>query len=334
MLKFFTVFQPLHESQHPLCYALLCIGKDPSKPIAYAWVDTINTPGEITYQRIDHDNQIEPRKVLDALNAVCGTDLDNVEDLLDALYDHMVEKAFEKLETRQKWYDTQGRRYQTSHYATLDAAWASHPTFKAAQLKDQLQAERLEIKFRKKVDLLDTVTGRKGKWTWDEHYQEMPNLQSLIEALAKESPSHIDHAFAKARLEKHFKPARCNTAKLRLQHLIEQVNKLPKYSFRHYEMIYARGKADHPWHTLVPHWFTNNPPPLKNADYRSIAKMDYDEMCELMAEQMTWLSRWHKIEARIVNFKKQSVFRYTWDRAAQEMQTEPMTVDVNKELGI
>lgn len=333
MLKHFTVFQPRSESGTPLCYALLCVGKDKSKPYAYAWVDTITDPSRLTVKVVEHDSKVAPRKVIDAINTLCNTDLDHPDELLDALYDHMVDKAEGKLESRQRWYEAQRRKYIKSHYATQDAAEASRPSFQFSQLESRLKAERHELKFYKKPQLLNETTGRARRWVWDD-YEEMPNLQTWIEAHSQEAPLGIRHRFATARLKKHFKSARCNTPKMRLVHLLEQVNKFPRYDYASYRLTYARGKADQPWHVLVPQWMSENPAPLANKDVKTLAQMDYDERGELFAEQMTWVGRWYRIEARILGFTPEDVSRYTWNAESREFDTEPMTVDVKEELQI
>ena len=106
---------------------------------------------------------------------------------------------------------------------------------------------------------------------------------------------------------------------------------MPVANYGGYLQSYARGNSL-AWHIIVPAWFKENPPPLKDKDAGELARLKYDDLCTLMADQMTWLHRWSSIRTRITNRELEGTCRYTWDSEAQEMVAEEVDIDVDIEI--
>jgi len=254
MLKYFHAYEVRSDTGIPYCKALLCVGKVPSKLLAY-------------------------------VNRLCDTSHTSQDDLLTALHQHLIAKAEEKLYKRQKWYASQKRKYTTSHYATIDAALASEPRYPLEQLPARLHAEREAIPFSmtKSMTELFEELGDKKQWTWED-YEEVGNMLELLEAHALEVP-HTTIALKRGsakRLDRMLKRGSVRTPKARLVRLIEMANAIPQM----FIMVHHRAQ--------VARWIIDNPPPLKNETAQRIAKLPRDEYGQLLADQMTWLHLWYR----------------------------------------
>jgi hypothetical protein len=325
MLKYFHVYECRTLDEQPMCKALLCVGKVPSKPIAYAWVDTIARHGELTITPVEHANEIPPHKIMDAINALCGTSLTSQDELIKALHVHLFEKANAKLQSRENWYTTQGRQYRTTHFATIDAALASEPHFPLINLPQRLHAERENLPFD-----LTTPTALfeqakpSAKWTWED-YREIPQMREVLEAHAFEGPyERIDASptgAGKKKVRKQLTAGTTRSPKMRLKTLLELIEKTP------------RSFISDNWKAQVTRWFDQHPAPLKGMNEKTLAQMDYDERGVLMAEQLTWLHQWYavfNVLKKHTNGLSSQVSQFTWEN--NQLQKNPWPHETDQEL--
>lgn len=336
MLKYFHAFECRIHDEYPMCRALLCVGKSPSTAIAYAWVDTItNGDGSLHIAPVIHDSPIGLDKVKQAINTLCETDHQNETDLFNELHKYMLIKAEQKLTSRQKHYQGQGRKYKTTHYAATDAALASMPVFPLTDLPGKLQAERHEVNYRRPDydELFQNVTGPKPKWTWEEDYREPEGILNLLRVHAAEAPLSVItvKAYASRRIKRNLKEVRTKTPQARLQHLMEIAQSMPSVDYKAFKR--AETKLPFPWHQVVPQWFLENEPPLNLWDATRLAKRPYNEMMSVIADQLTWLHHWYVMQAYIrKDAVGDEVKRFEWNVETQAMDEYPVEYDAEDEF--
>lgn len=166
MLKHFYTFPTVHVDGTPQCYGLLTVGKG-NVVYAHSWVETVSRSDRLTVHKLDHcrANRITAEQVGHAIRAITGT-----EPSADALRDHMLALAHERLASRERWYALRGRRYQLTHHACQDVAMAARPDFSAVlpdlrELRTGVSAE---------AGLLLDDLAQPLKFDWDAWAENLP----------------------------------------------------------------------------------------------------------------------------------------------------------------
>ena len=177
MLQHFAVLQSSHPNGCPHALALLLVDNVP-----YAWVDTIKNPKQLTLTLVPHGKEIDRPSVAKAVKALTGT-----QPSAQALRDHLIDLAHEKLHKRQASMDKKGLKYRSSSFAQVDVAIASRPFYGTESLLLKLEAARLE----RDPEQYDDGIGLEGyispaikaKFTWP-NYSDPSTVKGMCEQVS------------------------------------------------------------------------------------------------------------------------------------------------------
>ena len=320
MLKHFHAYPLHHESYAPYSYALLCIGKTPSAAVAYAWVDTIQIDGHVSYTKLVHSTEISHAKICETLNTLCGTDhpMNEPELFHRSLYQYMVDMANKKLETREKWYKSQNRQYKATKFATFDAAWAQFPLFPQAELNKQLLSEREGIPFShlRTVDVFNTSdeTLKKKRWAWKDYVEPTKHVATLLKHTAGEIiPGKPLSAESIKHVNKYLNKSSLRTPRSRLTALIQHAKNIP-----HAHTVPA----------AIP-WVESTPGPLTERDAESVAKLPHEEIMQLLAEHQSWLTQYAIMKTSVGTLSRVADYVYQYEYNADEDEIVPVPWDID-----
>ena len=297
MLRDIYTFHLSHDNEVPYMKALLCINNVVARPIPYAWVETIGSPDALTFHPIDHGKVITTEEVHKAIERIIGYEV-ATDDMDAALLDHMIAIGQEKQAKHALATEKAGLTYKSSHYAYLDAAYAQEPKFKRLGLHILLEAERESLPHHvvtKKLASEKYAQPKTAAWNWKD-FKPRVSLSNIVKATAAECAlptlAHKDRNIAE-RIKRSYSAVRGKTDKARLTQIINLSGELP--------LTYL---GDTPKIRRMLRWLENNPPPLKDKVPEEVAQLDDDSFEDLIAEHLTWLSKWYYIRMIARNQKQ------------------------------
>lgn len=326
MLRNFYTYECRHTNDVPMCRALLCVGKTPSQLLAYAWVDTFAENGDLRIKPVEHDSEITVTRLHQSLNAICGTDYaeDQEEQMWQALHDHMIDKAEDKLTTRQGWYKSQRRRYRTSHYASMDAAMACAPATPSINLEGRLKVARDERPYiERDYQLHDGSFETQKKWTWDD-FKPPEDLYLFLQSMIVELPfnqRHLPNTFFESVAGKKMNATRAETPKQQLKYILALGRECPT----RYSKAYYAGNLGT--------WSTRYPCPLGTYQAIELAQMPYDDMMKIFADLLSWLNQWFAIRYCNLGRREEAydeVKQVTWNADTQKLEYAKLDYDIRE----
>lgn len=301
MLRHFHVFQCRHDNGRPMCRALWCVGSEPSRPLAHAWIHTLDDGGDFKIVPVPSGKSRSTEALIKSLHKLLKTTEPDIEALLHELEDHLLAKAEETLLKRERGLKTTGRRYRSSHYAGIDAAMTCAPLpthmdypgrLAAARGGFEYSANNVSLAFSMTQDKPVKVPRKKTvAQIWEDH-TECPHIMAIIsghKVLAPHTNLDILPRNSKT-IQLMLRDEKYDTAPQRLA--------LWRKVLRGAEQWLCGGK----YVARCQEWLDNNPPPLFNGrSNNDIARLPREEYMELVKQQLIWLNHAAALRLRRMN---------------------------------
>lgn len=179
LLKHFNVWPLRHKNNDPFYSVLLCV-RDKGKVRPFAWVDNMGPTPSMRRSLVPLFKPVAGPNILQAVTEITGS-----ESSPEALHEHLLLLAEEKLEKMDQALAKQNRRYRNSVYADANAAMLCRPglgTKKYRQLLDMhYQGLTSEDEASDWFDKPESLHKTKA-WTWSD-YKEHPDMTNLMNRL-------------------------------------------------------------------------------------------------------------------------------------------------------